>query len=131
MTRACGAWGQTSGTQTTRITAHVLFTECPGHMMTVAVGPADLTWQWLKSTGLATVTETVAVPGVQWCPVRCGKDCRVNTDFPDADDEFRVVADATFGLVTVSRVGTSDGWDMDLQLPCCASGIVFALPFVL
>ena len=68
----------------------------------------------------STQQKSVAPLGsVAWCPPLCDKDCRANTDSPGDTAVFVVTIDPG-GNVTVLRQDSTDGWTLNLRIPCCA-----------
>ena len=82
---------------------------CPhGDSLVVQVGPSQ------TASKVLTLTEPVLS-----CHPVCGPGCRVNADYADAGDVFRVtVAGAQ---IAVDRVDVAAGWHMDLRIRCCPS----------
>ena len=56
------------------------------------------------------------------CKSPCGKDCRLNSDWPDAGDTFTIIQTGEWTL-EVTRSDAESGWGLDLILPCWVPGV--------
>jgi len=89
--------------------------QSPSNIVPVTVGSSTLT----------SKVVTLPMAGMA-CTSPCGRGCRLNTDFADAPDTFRLAISGR--QLTVTRTDLTFSWDMNLIVPCTAGSVPSPVP---